>query len=332
MTSDLGFELWQPQGSEYGRSSPMVRIRTRGAFTLVELLVVIGIIAVLLSILLPVVNRARRSALEVMCMSNLRQFGVGLQSYANRNDGELPQEGAAGGPNLIDGFEPVNGVGGVDDGSIWFNALPPLVNNKSYYEMLLDDQAGMHAPFPGGPTSIFICPLDTAVMTLGNDIVFGVQYYLLYGDDSSGHLPLHQFKFGLSYVWNSKLNHTSDGVNHRTKMTDLVASTETVVMVEKMNNAGEYKDQAVQDYSKNVDPTTGVYGTKIKPDGYHNGLAQAKACWSRFTTKHRSGGHLLFADSHVSWFAWADVQIQLDTPTDANRPGKIIWGAWGPTN
>src|SRR5687768_15293067 len=61
-------------------------------FTLVELLVVIGIIAVLISILLPALSRARESAYTTQCLSNLRQVGLYLNLYANEHKGVLPPQ------------------------------------------------------------------------------------------------------------------------------------------------------------------------------------------------------------------------------------------------
>ena len=62
----------------------------RSAFTLVELLVVIGIIALLISILLPALNRVRKSAKSVVCLSNVRQLGVAYTFYANENNQYAP--------------------------------------------------------------------------------------------------------------------------------------------------------------------------------------------------------------------------------------------------
>lgn len=59
-------------------------------FTLVELLVVISIIALLLAILMPALNKAREQARNVVCASGLRQLGIGLHGYAGGHDSKLP--------------------------------------------------------------------------------------------------------------------------------------------------------------------------------------------------------------------------------------------------
>jgi prepilin-type processing-associated H-X9-DG protein/prepilin-type N-terminal cleavage/methylation domain-containing protein len=77
-----------------------VNLQTEGlqrpAFTLVELLIVIGIIALLISILLPAMSQARHSARTVICASNLRQIGLGLQLYVNENEGFFPGPNTSG--------------------------------------------------------------------------------------------------------------------------------------------------------------------------------------------------------------------------------------------
>lgn len=99
-------------------------------FTLVELLIVIGIIALLIALLLPALNRARQASQEVVCTSNLSEIGQGLLMHVNDHRGYLP-------------FGPINYRGG--------GLTPVGLNDTSrlryeYYE----DSAGTRVlPIPG---------------------------------------------------------------------------------------------------------------------------------------------------------------------------------------
>ena len=66
-------------------------MRNNGAFTLLELLVVIAIIALLLSILLPSMGKAKAQAKAAVCLSNLRQIGLAAMLYAENNEGLVPR-------------------------------------------------------------------------------------------------------------------------------------------------------------------------------------------------------------------------------------------------
>jgi prepilin-type N-terminal cleavage/methylation domain-containing protein len=68
---------------------PPAGVPARRAFTLVELLVVIAIIVILAALVLPVLSRTKAQGRQAACLSNLRQFGFALQTYASDNTGGL---------------------------------------------------------------------------------------------------------------------------------------------------------------------------------------------------------------------------------------------------
>ena len=75
----------------------------RSAFTLVELLLVIGIIALLIAILLPALRAARESARKTACMNNLRQWGQAFVMYSTQFRGTIPADGGRCGQRMRSG-------------------------------------------------------------------------------------------------------------------------------------------------------------------------------------------------------------------------------------
>jgi type II secretory pathway pseudopilin PulG len=113
------------------------------AFTLVELLVVIGIIAVLVGILLPALNRARAAAYKANCLSNLRDCGNMLQMYANEYKDKVPLGYLSnrrheayqisyllGGKVIYPGIGPMYLAKYMGDGRSWYCPSPNLVDDR----------------------------------------------------------------------------------------------------------------------------------------------------------------------------------------------------------
>lgn len=120
-------------------------------FTLVELLVVIGIIAVLIGILLPALSRARQSASSVKCMANLRQLGAAIQIYSGANKGMLPY-GFVFKNETIPGVPPTvwNGEGGD-----WTTLLVSVMKKSQSGGYDTQEQVGSANQ---GIRAIFNCP------------------------------------------------------------------------------------------------------------------------------------------------------------------------------
>ncbi|MCP5521924.1 MAG: type II secretion system protein [Verrucomicrobiales bacterium] len=266
----------------------------RLAFTLIELLVVIAIIAILAGMLLPALSRAKGKAQSVRCLSNLRQWGLGLQMYATDYNDGVPRDGTDDGGRYGVDTGMVDGPGSPNDPYAWFNTLPPGVSEQPFSQWWNGTTTRFqeNLPFPGKKGEFWHCPAARA---------------------SSDDRFLKGGRFGFwSYVMNLDLKRTGPSTSDRLRypamprLSSLRQPTATVLLLDTT-----------------FSPTLEAY-TAGNTDPNRNGIFPA-ARSERFTRRHGDqGGNLVFVDGHAAYFSRSYITNGTGSATEKVNP-DVIW-------
>jgi prepilin-type processing-associated H-X9-DG protein/prepilin-type N-terminal cleavage/methylation domain-containing protein len=244
------------------------RARAR-AFTLIELLVVIGIIAILLSILLPTIARARQQAQSIKCMANLRTLGQAMHMYASANKQYLPYTTTTlvlTNPGVSTATE------SSPQGYIWYNAVDPYLLSAAAQRAEQTNRTGVAAVRTY--RSYKQCPV----------------YELFEGSKNTGAQNNVQ-EFAKTYKMNSHLRRvprnknaptsTYDGRGSQAKITDVKRAAEFVMIGDgvSLDQVGLIPGQA----------ESGQFSMEVNDVG--------QACPA---LRHNGGANILFVDGHVA--------------------------------
>src|SRR2546430_749011 len=124
-----------------GKETAMRFGRKRTGFTLIELLVVIAIIAILAAILFPVFAQAREKARQTSCLSNTKQWGLGVMMYVQDYDEVMP----------ISGYEAF-----LTPTSYWWNAVSPYIKSGAVAACPSDTSRLNKVPLDSYPTFSYL--------------------------------------------------------------------------------------------------------------------------------------------------------------------------------
>lgn len=173
----------------------------QSGFTLIELLVVVAVIAILAALLLPALSRAQAMARRTVCINQLKQWGTGIQMYADDNQDLLPREDA------VDRENAWSDVADSTSYNVWYNALPTLIGGMNTASNYASTPSQKIQFYKRGPGNLFHCPAA----------VF---------DSGQGTYPR------FSIVMNSKLDPNKNPLDQKVKITWVKSPSQTPLFLD----------------------------------------------------------------------------------------------------
>lgn len=282
-------------------------VTSRKAFTLIELLVVIAIIAILAAILFPVFAQAREKARQTMCLSNMKQIGLGMmqyeqdnnETYAARYFDYCPQGAAI---PCSTGFTR----------AVWMDLIYPYIKQHG-------GVTNANGNTSKSPEGVFVCPDSPMPNSVNSTIAKTYQSYAMVCD----------FDLDANCVQNPNTCTGKGYVYHGidASLTDaMVPAPASSIFVGEAPDCGKrsaWVTECADPTSRICQPQRDLSGNELPDKHYHvanNWNAHTDITNLHGDQRHSGGSNYAFFDGHAHWY-----QIWQTVPTAANPSTHNLW-------